>query len=301
MGQNNVTEAIELLKQSIALLEQDTTGGEKVSLPEASDIETLDKTEMLDMAKALGLDIDGRKASEVRAALTTAANLVHDQDTVPDKEELASLCELVGIAPSKKAVDTATSLREYFDAGSDDAPAAPAKKTKAADDDDEKPAKKVKAAAEDDDDDEKPAKRVKAAKDDDDDDDADAKPAKKVKAAKDDDDDEDEKPAKSKKAAKDDDDDDEPANAAKLIKLYNKAASEDNDAVETWAELKEKLTDNDGDVAEWGVAYAKGEEAYCCGLPLKPVKGEDDQGKCAVTGKIWTQNKQGKLVEVEAE
>ena len=66
-----------------------------------------------------------------------------------------------------------------------------------------------------------------------------------------------------------------------------------------YRQLIELMVDDSGKVAEWGRAYIHNKEGYCCGLPLKEIKGKDNCGKCPLTGKIFELDDENEFVEVE--
>lgn len=318
MAKNN-GEALKLAKQLVTILSKGADTGVQMPAPDA--IEDMDKAAIAEVAEAFGISTDGAKASDVKALVTTAANIVAGETEDLEKDEVTALCEAVGVAPSKKLAATVEALKEYFDSGTD------SEDGEADEDEDED-----EDSDDDDDEDEKPAKGKKSKKsedededsdDDDSDDDDDEDDKKKSKKSdddvddddddSDDDDDEDEKPKKGKKSKDSDEDEDEDEDEdgdedededgpsekdqEKRVKAFNKVAKK---KVKDYAALKKLLADEEGDISEWGEPYVKGEEAFCCGLPLKAVKeGKKKFGVCQVTGKKFKQDEEGALVEVE--
>jgi len=272
MAKNIISEAVKLAKKLVEILSQGADSG--VQMPAPDDVAELEKNQVTEIATAFGIEIEGKKLSEVRALLKTSAQIVADDVEDLEEDEVNALCEAVGVSPSKKLTATITALSEYFDSAKDT-----------------EDGEEADADADGDDDDEKPKKGKKEKDEDDGDDDDDEKP-KKGKKAKDDDDDDDTGDA-------DGDDEVSDADKAKRLKAYNKVAEK---PLKDYAALQKKMTDEEGDAVEWGKAYVKGEEAYCCGLTLETVKKDGKKfGKCQVTGKMFKQDEDGDLVEVEDE
>lgn len=263
-----------------------------VTIPEPDAVAELAKGDLPKLAAQLGIESEGVKPVALRALLATAAAIFHDEGVDELEEDaVTALAEACGISEGKPAKMLAA-LKKYLEAGADSEKADDADE----DDADEAPAKKKKKAAEDDDDNEE------SSEDDDDDDDADEKPAKKGKKPADDDD-EDGEEAESSDDDDDDDDEVSPKEQAKRLTAYNKFAKK---AAKNYAALVALLKDDDDNAVEWGTPYIKGETAYCCGLPLKDVKvtvdGEKvEAGKCLVTGKVFNQDEDANLVEVEVD
>lgn len=271
MSTNNITKALDLLAKASALLggvaaEAAAPAAAPAEVPSEKVLLKMKASEKVKLAKALGISADD--ADEADTLLTTASSVVHgDEDTEFDKAEVNALAAAVGVVPSKKVADTVEALKEYFESS-----AAPA-----ADDDDTE--------------DEAPKKGKGKAKPADDDDDS-----------TDDDDDADEAPKKGKKKADDDDaeessdDDDGPSDEEKAERLeaYNAVADK---PLKNYAKLEALLTDSEGNVAEWGKAYTRGEgddaEGFCCGMPLDE---QGEEGVCQVTGSKWKLNDDGVLV-----
>lgn len=279
---------VELLKQAIALL---TAGGDSAEpkIPSVKAINALEPEELADLASSLGI-----KSKKPKLLLILASQIVSGEADDATDEELAALCKATGVSEGDDTEETIKALSEFFAGGAEEASG-----DDSGDDDDEKPVKKAKkVVSEDDDEDEKPAKKKKADADADGDDDEDEKPVKKKVVSDEDDDDADEKPSKKKVADSDDSDDDdaEPPKAAKWLAAHNKVAKK---PAKNWAALKELLTDDEGNVAKWGVAYVKGENAWCCGVKCKDVQHDGEEvAKCLVTGKLFKPTDEGELEEV---
>jgi hypothetical protein len=325
MAQNN-SEALKLAKQLVTILSKGADTAAKMPAPDA--IEDMDKAQIAEVAEAFGISTDGKKAAAIKALVTTAANIVAGETDELEKDEVTELCEAVGVAPSKKLDATVEALSEYFDSTKDsedgdessDEDGDDEDEDSDEDDEDEKPKGKKSKKSDDEDEDEDSDddddsdddkdsddddKDEDEDEDSDDDDDDDDKPAKGKKSKKSDDDDEDSDSDDDDGEDSDDDDDDDAESddevdekeQAKRVKAYNKAAKK---PVKNYAALVKLMTDEEGEAAEWAEPYVKGEEAFCCGLPLKAVKeGKKKFGVCQVTGKKFEQDEDGALVEVE--
>lgn len=275
---DNTSKIKELLKKALTLLPGSEDEGDddkeaaptKPTLPSLKALTKLDDEEVLELAAGFG--IETKKAKIAKALLTTACGVIAEDDDI-EEDDLTALCEAIGIEPTEDDADaTKASITEFFSNE-------PAK----SDEDDEAAPKK--------------AKKSKTPTVDDDDDDADDAPkgkkAKKPEA--DDDDDDDDKDG-------DDDDDGPTEEQLKAHKKAHKKADYDSDVecADDVEELKGLLTDEKDKTFKWGVPYVKGSAGFCCGLPLLDVDGEDNQGKCAVTGKVFEFNaKKRSFTQVE--
>lgn len=314
MAKNN-GEALKLAQQLVKILSAD--GGSGVQMPKPDDVEDLSKEQVSEIAEAFSISIEGKKTSAAKALIATAANIVAGETDELEDDEVTALCEATGVTPKKKTAATVEALKDYFDSVQDSEDG----EAEGDDDDDEKEDSDddddKESSDDDDDDDDKPkGKKGKKSKDDDadededdedsdSDDDEDEKPKKKTKKDDDDEDGDDDESDSSDDDGDEDEDEDEDEDGpdekeqAKRVKAFNKVAKK---KVKDYAALKKLLVDNDGDDAEWAEPYVKGEEAFCCGLPLATIKKDGKKlGKCQVTGKLFKQDKDGALVEVDAD
>jgi hypothetical protein len=289
---------VALLKQALTLL-QGEGESEAVAMPEPAAVAKLAVAKLKKLGEQFGIDTENMKDSKVKAVMNTAACVVHDELDDLDSDDLKTLCLAVGVQPTKKDAATVTALKEYFDT--------------AGDTEDGEEAEEEEAEEETEDEEEETEDEEEASDDedssDDDDDDEEEKPKKKKKVADDEDesdeegeDDDDESGDDDESESSDDDDEsegdeDESELTEKQVKLFNKVAKK---KVKNVKELTKLLTDDEGNVAEWGTPYVKDETAFCCGLPLKDVKkGKKECGQCQITKKLYEQDDDGNLVEVE--
>lgn len=287
---NKTKQAVELLKKALALLAGSGDEAEAPKVPSVKEINALEPEELADLASKLGI-----KAKKPKLLLILASQIVAGEADDASEEELAALCKATGVSEGDDTEETIKALSEFFASGTS------AEGGDSDDDADEKPAKKAKKVVSDDDDDdgeEVPVKKKKVVADDDDEDGEDEAPKKKKKPSDDDDDDSGDDDEPKKKSDDDDDDDDaeEPPKAAKWLAAHNKVAKK---PAKNWAALKELLTDDEGNVAAWGAAYVKGENAWCCGIKCKDVQLDGEEvAKCLVTGKMFKPTDAGELEEV---
>lgn len=290
------------IEQTEALLETlkklngaNDDGTEALTLPEPDEVASLSKEDVLALATQLGIDSEGVKPSALKALIATAAGIVHEADDLED-DAVEALAEACGLPTAGKPAKVLAAVKAFLEAEKDEE----AEESDADSDDDN--------SGEESDDDEKPKKGKKSAKSDDDDDDS-SESNDDDSGDSDDDsgdsDDDDEKPKKGKKKADDDDDADsddgeeEVSDKEKKLRLaaYNKHAKK---PAKSYEAMLASFTDDDGDAHGWGEPYSKDDNGMCCGFPLKDSKHDGEPaGKCRVTGKLFVQNDEGALVEVE--
>lgn len=268
-----------------------------VTIPAPDEVADLSQDDVSKLATQLGIETDGVKPKALRALIATAASIVADETEELEEDAVNALAEACGIATGKLA-KTLAALKKYLDAAKDTEAESDDddEKEEESEDEEESEESEEEESEDDEDEDEKPAKKGKAkAKADED----------EEEESSDDDDDEKEEEDDEKEESEDDDEseDEAPEFTAKNLAAYNKVAKKPAKNVEALAKI---LTDDEGTVHAWGEAYVKGDTAYCCGLPLKDVKvtvdGEKiEGGKCIVTGKVFTQDEDGNLTEVEAD
>lgn len=288
-----------------------------VSIPTPDDVASLDKKAAAALAVQLGIDTDGVNPKVLKSLLATAAAIHHDEGVEDlDEDAVNALAEALGLTASAKTAKTIAALKKYLEAAKDTEADSGNEDSEDEDEsdsedeeeeEDEKPAKKKKKAADDDEDEEESEdedeEEEEEEESDDEDEDEDEKPAKKKKKAADDDD-EDEDEEESEDEESDEESEDAPVFTAKHVAAYNKANPKK--PVKNAAALAKACTDDEGTVHAWGTAYVKGDTAYCCGLPLKDTKAVVDGekievGKCLASGKLFKQDDDGELVEVEAD
>lgn len=202
---------LKLLNQAVALLKggngddedgEETAEEGQVELPDSLEaINELEKSEALDLAKQMHLDIEDLKIAQVKELLASVWKVVNDQEDDLEGDEITALASAIGIAPKKKSSATVAEIKAYLtedkeEEGDDD---------KDDDDDDEE-------ASDEDDEEVTPKKKKKKSSDDDDDEDADDDSDSDdddEDAEEDADEDDEDKPKKKKKASDEDDEDEE--------------------------------------------------------------------------------------------
>lgn len=288
--------------------------------PSRKEIAKMKLKQLKQLAEALELEVDDDADEDALRPMLDVLAAINEEDTDElEAEAVNALATAAGLEPSKKIEKTLAAIADKFNSDSADG----ATSDDDAEEEEEKPKKKAASADDDDDDsgddeDEKPAKKKKASDDDDDEDDAEEE--------------EDEKPAKKKKSSDDDDEEassgpdedtvDEAVAGAELpdsedmvarLEEFNKAADEDSQiefdednakSVKTaYKSLLRLLVSDEGALAEWGSAYIRAGEGYCCGLPLEEhtIKGDKRQlGKCAVTSTVFYLNDEDELVPLKS-
>lgn len=275
----SLAETVEALETRLAALEgasgdaDDTAAKtEAVEIPASADVADMEKADAITLATQLGIETEGVKLSALKALLTTAAAIHHDED-VDDLEEDAvnALAEACGIGTGKLA-KTLAALKKYLEAAKD----TEAEDTEEAEETEEEETEEEEEEA-------KPAK----------------KKAKKPAA-------EEEEEEEAEEKEEEAEEEEEVVITAKHLVAYNKIAKKKCADIKA---LKALLTDDADVLHAWGTAYVKGEDstAYCCGLPLKDstatVDGEEvEVGKCIITKKLFKQDEDTQqLVEVTAD
>jgi hypothetical protein len=306
MADNN-KKALELIKKAAALLESGADSG--VTMPASEDVAGLDKAQIAAIAEAYSISTEGKKASEVKTLVTLAAQIVEGAETDDlDEDGVTELCEAVGVAPKKKLAATVEDLKSYFDSVQDteDGEASEDSEEDESEESEDEEASEDEDESEESDEDEKPAKGKKKAKDEDDNgddaesDESDEDSEDEAEESEDEEESEDGEEAEEEEVSDKD--------KKKRVDAYNKVAKV---KVKNYEALKKLLVDNEGNTAEWGVPYVKGDgdeaEAYCCGLKLKTIphpnkkkaKAGEEAGQCKVTNKVFEQADDGSLQEVE--
>lgn len=239
-----------------------STEVETAELPDLETIQEMSKEDLSELASKLNIEVEGRKASEVRALLETVHHVVSGNTDELEEDAVNALAEAISIEPAKKVAATIEKLQEYFTKDDDSTG-----DTDEPEEGDEKPAKKGTAKDEEE---------------------APALPKCVLKAKLPDEDEMKERLEAHNEAQEDED--------AKI-----EFDADDSDAVEAaYRKLLALMVDDDGALAEWGAVYVQNEAAACCGLPCADteLKGNDREfAKCLVTGKLFYQNDDGDLVE----
>lgn len=288
MAKNN-NEALVLAQKLVKILSGGNAEEKEAPMPASADVDEMEKDALLEVAEAHGISVDGKKTIAIKALITTAAKIVEGDTDDLEKDEVSNLCEAVGV-PFKKQATAVIALSEYFDASTDSEDGKTDKDEDEDAEDDDEPKIKKKVKAKDDDED---------AETEDDGDDDEPKVKKTSKKSADEDDEEDSDKEKDADEEGDEDDDVPEKVKAKRLAAYNKVAKK---PAKSYADIVKLMVDEDGDKVEWGKAYGKGENAYCCGIVLKDIKLDGEEvGKCLVTGKCFKQDDDGDLVEVEEE
>lgn len=287
---DNSKKGIALIEQGLALLKK--SADTAVKMPAPDDVDELEKTDVAAIAEAFSIGIEGMKPIGVKALVKLAAQIVEGaEDAEFDKDELSELCEAVGVQPKKKVEATVEALKAYFDSVQDTEDGATETEAEGGEEEDTGEGDTEETQP-------KGKKGAKAAKEED----SDTEDTGEGETESD----------TNEDASESEEEEVSDKEKKKRVDAFNKIAK---NKVKDYAALKKLLVGNDGEVAEWGVPYVKGEEenavAYCCGLKLKDIphptkkakKGEDpiEAGQCKITGKIFEQNDDGELVELEVE
>lgn len=335
METSKIVELLTNAKTAIeaALIE---VGGDAETFPTAEQISEMALPELKKLASAFGIATKLKQA-ELVTVLSTVAHIAADEK---DSLELAAVQltqKALGIEPAKKLAKGIESIASYIEASkaeeteetdeteTDDADAdsdeegtdddSDAEEKEEADEDDEEEgddeSEDEDEDAEGDADDESGEDAEDSEDEDSDEDGGDDEEASDDDSEGDDEGEDGDDESEDEDAEGDEDSDEEEeesedeaeevdaATQKKRLDAFNKVAKK---KLKKYTDLEAALTDDEGNVAEWGAAYVKNEEGYCCGMPIEEtkIKGEKRQtGKCAVTGKAFVVNKKGQFVPLK--
>lgn len=295
----NTAKVVKLLKQAIELLSDEE--GTEVSMPEPKAVKKLDKAGLLEVAEAFGIDVEGKKEVAIRALVMTASQIVHEEDTDElEKTEVNALCAAVGLSPSKKLEATLEGLKEYFDAAADSEDGDESEEEEESEDEEEESEEEEEESEdeeEEEEEEEDSPKKKKKKTDDEEEEEEEEEDEEESEDEEEEEEEESEDEDEEEESEEEEEEEVSPKEQKKRLAAYNKVAKK---PLKNYAALAKLLVDEDDNAVAWGEAYVKGDEAFCCGLPLKDVKvGGKQMGKCVVTGKIFYQDKKGDLVEHE--
>lgn len=241
-------------------------GESEVDFPNAKAISKLKGAKLKKVAGDINLEIEDLDDDEIKALLTTVANVVGGETDDLEEEEVTELCKALALTPKKKLAANIDQLTEYFGASEDAAEETDDDDKKDKDEDAEDADADADAASDDDD----GVDRADIAKS------ADLPDVATMK----------EQLEAFNEAADEDD----------QIEI------EPNKTKAAYRKLLELLVDSEGDIAEWGEPYIRNGEVCCCGLGLDEhtIKGKKGQfGKCKVSEKVFEVDEDGSATEVK--
>lgn len=331
-GMSESNKIIQLLEQAIGLLKNTKEEPEK-DFPTVDEIAEMDQGAVKELASSVGLSSD--KTKMLRKHLTVIAQVGADSTDDLELADVQAVLTSLGIEPSKKLQSCIDQVKNYFEA--DGGAEKPAEKESADEDSEEEEAdEEAKESTEEDDEEDEEEEEEEEEETEEEEEEEETPPVKGKKSVpsksaeddeeeddeEDEEDEEEEEEEEEEDEDEDEDEDDEDSEeesasdvVAKVKKFpkdsvmksrldaYNAATKSKikigKDLKAAYKLLLEKMVSK-GQVIEWGEPYINGSEGCCCGLPLKDVKvGGKEAGKCLVTGKVFVQDEDGDLVEME--
>ena len=255
--------------------EAETEEAPAVEIPSAADLASVKTTPgaaIAELATALGLQTEGKKAGDVRKLVITIATIKEEGDI--DEDDLNSLAEALGLTPEKKIEKTLAAVQTWIAALGTSGEETTEEITEETTEETEETTEETEETTEETEETEETVEEEEATTESSDGVDRDAIAKAFSKFPK-----------------------DEKVMLSRLAE-YNKASETAIALVkgkvkESYRKLVAELVASDETVAEWGVAYIRDEAGYCCGLPLSDVKikgVKNPSGKCVATGKLFVFN-----------
>ena len=282
-----------------AAAEAETT---EANIPTSEEFAAYDKAAVKALAEKFGVTSD--KFSALKSLVGTLVSVANDEEVEVDA--LNAAAEAIGVTPDKKAAKTTAALKKWLSSLAEESESEESEETEEASEEEE--AEEAEESEED--------SEEETAEEEESDDDSDTE--EETEEASDDDDAETEDSDADAEESEDDSEDEaegDDVDRAAIARKFKDFPEEEDmqervDAYEEAADkklagklLKDKyrslvaeLVATDETVSDWGVAYARDGQGFCCGLPLEDheVEGVDQPtGKCAITGKVFVLNEDG--------
>jgi hypothetical protein len=264
-------------------VESETEATPAVEIPSAADLTSVKTTPgaaIAELAVALGLQTEGKKAGDVRKLVITIATIKEEGDI--DEDDLNSLAEALGLTPEKKIEKTLEAVQTWI------AALGTSGEETTEETEETEEVEETEETTEETEETEKTEETEEATEET-------AEETVEEEAATTESSDGVDRAAIAKAFAKFPKD--EKVMLSRIAE-YNKASETAITLVkgkvkESYRKLVAELVASDETVAEWGVAYIRDEAGYCCGLPLSDakIKGvKNPSGKCVATGKLFVFN-----------
>jgi outer membrane biosynthesis protein TonB len=309
-------------------------GGEETEFPTVEQIDEMDEEAINELAEKVGFDTDENDTKTLKKFLKTVNYAMTGSDEL-DAKQLKDVLAALGLKAVKDNDANIETLNNYLnedgsEESEDEEDSDEEESEEESEDESEEEESEDEDAdeeSEDEEEEEKPKAKKKKKADDDDEDEA-----EEESEESDEEESEDEEEADDESEEEESEDEDESeesesevdaaavAKAAKLPKeeimvkrlaAFNKVAGKkaidvkkSGGTQKAYRKLLELLVDDGGELADWGAAYVKDGEGWCCGVKMKDhkIKGDkQDYGKCVVSGKLFFINDESEFEEKEAD
>lgn len=253
-----------------------------------TDVSSLDDAAVTELAEWMGIDVadSGLSIKKLKPILQAACDAFHEGE--PNAAKLAKFASLVGI--EAEADDMAEAVSAYLKSSDEEDEEGEEEESddeEESEDEEEDEEESEDEESEDEEEDEEESEDEESEEEDEDGEDEDEEESEEEEEGEDEEEEGEEEEGEDEEEEEEEEEEIDPDEVISDDQLaaFNAAAKKPLKGKSAKEKLIALLTDDEDELAEWGVAYAKKGEGYCCGLPL--IASTENRGKCAVTGVEW--------------